>query len=72
MSSIEACLNVLNPILTENRKERFETVIKSRTRHITMVLEDVYQARNSSAVMRTADGFGLQDMHLIEKRNNSA
>lgn len=69
MSSIETCLDVLSPILTENRKERFETVLDGRTRHIAMVLEDVYQGRNSSAVMRTADGFGLQDIHLIEKRN---
>lgn len=68
--SIEACLDVLTPLLTDKRKERFETVLDGRTRHIAMVLEDVFQGRNSSAVMRSADGFGLQDMHLIEKRNS--
>ena len=69
MSSIQECLDVLYPLLTEKRKERFEYVLNNRTRHVAMVLEDVFQGRNSSAVMRTADGFGLQDIHLIEKRN---
>lgn len=68
-SSIEECLEVLSPLLTDRRKERFETVLKNRTRQVAIVLEDVFQGRNSSAVMRTADGFGLQDAYLIEKRN---
>jgi len=67
--SIEACLKALYPILTEERKERFEKVLSSRTRHITLVLEDLFQSRNTSAVMRSADGFGLQDIHIIEANN---
>jgi tRNA (guanosine-2'-O-)-methyltransferase len=67
--SIEACLEALYPILTEERKERFEKVLSSRTRHITLVLEDLFQSRNTSAVMRSADGFGLQDIHIIEANN---
>ena len=34
-----------------------------------MVLENVYQSRNASAVMRSADGLGLLDVHLIENEN---
>jgi tRNA (guanosine-2'-O-)-methyltransferase len=37
-----------------------------------MVLEDVYQSRNTSAVMRSADGFGIQDIHMIETYNKWA
>tara|TARA_B110000444_G_C18833021_1_gene594281 strand:- start:915 stop:1595 length:681 start_codon:yes stop_codon:yes gene_type:complete len=70
--SIEACLDILNPILTEERKERFEEILGQRTKYITLVLEDVYQSRNTSAVMRSADGFGIQDIHMIETYNKWA
>jgi tRNA (guanosine-2'-O-)-methyltransferase len=70
--SIEACLDILNPILTEERKMRFEEILEQRTKYITMVLEDVYQSRNTSAVMRSADGFGIQDIHMIETYNRWA
>lgn len=56
----------LLPFLSEERLLRFEEVLKHRTRHLTVVLENVFQSRNASAVMRSCDGFGLQDVHLIE------
>ncbi len=59
----------LRPFLSDERAERFERVLSHRTRHLTVVLENVFQSRNASAVMRSADGFGLQDVHLIEDVN---
>lgn len=47
----------------------FEKKINERTKNISIVLEDIYQARNISAVMRSADFFGIQDIHIIENRN---
>ncbi|UBM61506.1 RNA methyltransferase [Candidatus Sulfidibacterium hydrothermale] len=55
--------------LTENRKKLFDRVIQYRTRHITVVLEDIYQPHNASAVLRSADLTGVQDIHIIENRN---
>jgi len=55
--------------ISENKKSLFETIIKNRTRHITVVLEDIYQPHNASAVLRSADLFGVQDIHIIENRN---
>lgn len=52
--------------------ERFTTlqnVVANRTRHITVVLEDIYQPQNASAVLRTCDCFGIQDIHIIENDN---
>lgn len=52
--------------------ERFTTlqnVVTNRTRHITVVLEDIYQPQNASAVLRTCDCFGIQDIHIIENDN---
>ncbi len=55
--------------ISENKKSLFEKVIENRTRHITVVLEDIYQPHNASAVLRSADLFGIQDIHIIENRN---
>lgn len=55
--------------VTKNRRKRFEKVASSRTRFITVVLEDIYQSQNASAVLRTCDCFGIQDIHIIENKN---
>ena len=47
-----------------------EEVLSRRTRYITVVLEDIFQPHNASAVLRSCDGFGIQDVHIIENRNS--
>lgn len=59
----------LSSFISDNRKKRFEEIIQNRTRHITIVLEDIYQPHNASAVLRSCDCFGIQDVHVIENRN---
>jgi len=61
-------LEYLESILTENRKERFLSVLKNRTRHFTVAVEDVFQMHNTSAVMRSCEVFGIQELHVIEQR----
>lgn len=56
--------------ITPDRLGLFQQVISNRTRHITVVLEDIYQPHNASAVLRTCDCFGIQDVHIIESRNS--
>ena len=48
-------LNHMMQFVTEDRKNRFNEVLKYRTRHICVVLEDIYQPHNASAVLRTCD-----------------
>ena len=52
--------------ISEHKKEFIERVLDHRTRHITIVLEDIYQSQNASAVVRTCECLGLQDLHIIE------
>lgn len=59
----------LEDFLTPRRKELFDKILEDRTRHFTVVAEDVYQLHNASAVMRSCEVFGIQDMYAIEKRN---
>ncbi|MEZ4779515.1 MAG: RNA methyltransferase [Flavobacteriaceae bacterium] len=58
----------LQTYLTERRKELFKEVLNMRTKHFAVVTEDVYQLHNTSAVMRSCDVFGIQDLHVIEER----
>ncbi len=62
-------LDCLYEFLSDNKKGKFEDFIQYRTRHITVVLEDIYQSQNASAVLRTCDCVGVQDVHVIENKN---
>ncbi|MGC9375815.1 MAG: TrmH family RNA methyltransferase [Bacteroidales bacterium] len=59
----------LEQFITTERLELFYKLLNQRTRYITVVLEDIYQSQNASAVLRTADCFGIQDVHIIENKN---
>ena len=62
--------HALRDMVNENRLSLIERILEQRTRYITVVLEDIYQPHNASAVFRSCDGFGIQDIHVIENRNS--
>lgn len=59
-------INYLAHYVTEHKKLKMEKVLSNRTRHITVVLENLHKPHNGSAVLRTAECFGIQDIHVIE------
>lgn len=61
-------LAYLEGYLTEERKQRFLEVLQYRTKHITIAIEDVYQMHNTSAIIRSCDVFGVQEVHVVEDR----
>ena len=61
-------LEFLENILTENRKEKFLKVLQNRTNHFTIAVEDIFQMHNTSAVMRSCEVFGIQELNVIEER----
>lgn len=63
-----ALFNYLEDYLTPRRKALFKDVLSQRTRHFTVVTEDVYQMHNTSAVMRSCDIFGIQDLYVVEEK----
>ncbi len=65
----KALITYLESFLTPRRKALFQQVLQNRTRYLTVVLEDLYQPHNASAVLRTCECFGIQDIHIIENRN---
>lgn len=63
-----ALLEYLEGFLTESRKERFLEILKNRTNHFTIAMEDVYQLHNTSAVMRSCEVFGIQELNVVEQK----
>ena len=55
--------------LTEARRALLRGVAARRTRHFTLVLEDLKDPHNISAVIRTCEVFGFQDVHVINEVN---
>jgi tRNA (guanosine-2'-O-)-methyltransferase len=66
---MDALINFLSQFTTERRFQLYKEVAANRTRYITPVLEDIYQPQNASAVLRTCECCGIQDIHIIEERN---
>ncbi|WPY97479.1 RNA methyltransferase [Christiangramia sp. OXR-203] len=60
-------LEHLQGLLTDRRIDLFEKVLNQRTDHFTVVAQDVYQLHNTSAVVRSCDVFGIQNLHIIEE-----
>jgi tRNA (guanosine-2'-O-)-methyltransferase len=56
-------------IISESKKHMFDAIAAERTKHLTVVLENIHQEHNASAVLRSCDCFGIQDLHVIEKNN---
>ena len=68
ISEMKNYIQYLEQFVTENRKEVFKQVLENRTRYFTVALEDLYQMHNVSAVVRSADVFGWQDLHIIQQK----
>lgn len=61
-----ALLEHLQEYLTSARQEKFTQILANRTRKITVVLVDLFQQHNASAVLRSCEAFGIQDVHVVE------
>lgn len=62
-------LQTWSAFVSPERWALIQKVASERTRYLTVVLEEVYQGHNAAAVVRSCDGFGIQDLYVIEGRN---
>ncbi|MBV5335412.1 MAG: RNA methyltransferase [Sulfuricurvum sp.] len=62
-------IQFLSGFVTPERLRLFNKILSLRTNYLTVVLEDLYQTQNTSAVVRTADCFGIQNVHVIENKH---
>jgi tRNA (guanosine-2'-O-)-methyltransferase len=50
--------------VTAQRRERLETVLRQRQRDLTLVLANIHDPHNVSAIYRSCDAFGVSAVHL--------
>ena len=62
-------LHFLEAKLSQRRRNLFKKVIEKRTNYFTVATQDVYQLHNTSAVIRSCDVFGVQNVHVVEEVN---
>lgn len=56
-------------VISESKQEMYDHIASQRTDYLTVVLENIHQEHNASAVLRSCDCFGIQNLHVIEKNN---
>ena len=66
---LQDLIEYLSEFIKEERVKKFDEILSKRTNHVTVVLEDLHKPHNANAVLRSCDGFGLQDVHIIENKN---
>ncbi|MDR1182081.1 MAG: RNA methyltransferase, partial [Bacteroidales bacterium] len=59
-------INYLKEFTTQERYNRIQDIARKRTRYVTVVVENLFQSHNISAILRTAEAMGIQDVHIIE------
>ena len=60
----------LTDVINNDRVSLLEEILQQRTRHLTVVLDDIYRPQNASAIMRTSECLGIQELHAIQDRND--
>ena len=68
----ERLYEILCEHLTPRKRVLFDEMANNRTRYFTAVLEDIYQAQNTSAILRSAEAWAMQDLHVVENEHSFA
>jgi tRNA (guanosine-2'-O-)-methyltransferase len=69
LEELQKRVSYYSELITPDRFQKMKNVIQNRTRYISVALENIFQPHNASAVLRSCDAFGIQDVHIIENSN---
>jgi len=64
--TVDAVVDKLSDFVSEERREKIDSVLRGRSAHFAPVLENLYDRGNVSAVMRSAEAFGFFKFHIVE------
>ena len=65
----KSLFDFLSQYATENKVNKINEIILNRTRYISIILEDLSSSHNASAIVRSTECFGVQDINIIERRH---
>ncbi len=63
----ERVVRELEPLVTEQRRQRLKDVIERRLTSVTVVFDSPYDPHNGAAVIRTCEAFGVQRLSVLER-----
>lgn len=63
----EAVIALLEPLCTDERRERLTEVLGGRLSSVTLVMDAPHDPHNGAAVLRSCDAFGVQELHVVER-----
>ena len=64
--SNQQIIEILEPFVSDHKQALIDEILAKRTRHVTLAFEDIDKPHNVSAVLRTAECMGIQDLHFIK------
>jgi tRNA (guanosine-2'-O-)-methyltransferase len=67
---VENQIEYLKQFVSDGRAATLERVLDQRTAYLTLLLENLYQPHNCSAILRTCDCLGVQHVHVVEHDNH--
>ncbi len=62
-------ITYLKEFVSPERYRLFEEKLAERTRYASVLIENVYQSHNASAIIRTCEALGFQDVYVYERKN---
>ncbi len=65
--TVEAVIETLEPLASDERQTRLQSVIGQRLGGVTVLLDAPHDPHNGSAVMRTCDAFGIPTVHVLPR-----
>ncbi len=66
----EIIIEYLKEFVSSNRFSLFKRIVEERTRYVSVLIENVYQSHNASAIIRTCEALGIQDLYVFERKNS--
>ncbi|HHH11128.1 MAG TPA: TrmH family RNA methyltransferase, partial [Sorangium sp.] len=66
----ETVVAVLEPLVSARRREKILRVGAQRLDSVTVVMDAPHDPHNGAAVLRSCDAFGIQRVHVVERRQS--
>ena len=67
-ADVERAIAILEPLVTDERRVRLKEIIAKRIDSVTVVMDAPHDPHNGGAVVRSCDAFGIQRLHVVERR----
>ncbi len=62
----EDVIAALAPVVTDERRAKIEAALAQRLGGLTVVIENLHDPHNGAAALRSIEGFGLSELHVVE------